>query len=34
VSKLEQAYGAAAMDNPEGRRLTMRGFKIGARKPD
>ena len=28
LSKLEQAYGAAAMDNPEGRRPTMRGFKI------
>jgi DNA-binding CsgD family transcriptional regulator len=27
VSKLEQAYGAAAVDNPEGRRPTMRGFK-------
>jgi hypothetical protein len=24
----EQAYGAAAADNPEGRRPTMRGFKI------
>jgi hypothetical protein len=28
VTKLEQAYGAAAVDNPEGRRPTMRGFKI------
>lgn len=28
VAKLEQAYGAAAVDNPEGRRPTMRGFKI------
>jgi transposase len=28
VAKLEQAYGAAAMDNPEGYRPTMRGFKI------
>jgi transposase len=28
VGKLEQAYGAAAADNPEGRRPTMRGFKI------
>ena len=28
VAKLEQAYGAAALDNPEGRRPTMRGFKI------
>jgi DNA-binding CsgD family transcriptional regulator len=28
VARLEQAYGAAAMDNPEGRRPTMRGFKI------
>jgi len=28
VAKLQQAYGAAAMDNPEGRRPTMRGFKI------
>ncbi len=28
LSKLEQAYGAAAVDNPEGRRPTMRGFKI------
>jgi hypothetical protein len=28
VVKLEQAYGAAAMDNPEGQRPTMRGFKI------
>jgi hypothetical protein len=28
VAKLEQAYGAAAADNPEGRRPTMRGFKI------
>jgi DNA-binding CsgD family transcriptional regulator len=27
VAKLEQAYGAAAVDNPEGRRPTMRGFK-------
>jgi len=28
LTKLEQAYGAAAVDNPEGRRRTMRGFKI------
>jgi len=28
VSKLEQAYGAAALDNPEEQRPTMRGFKI------
>jgi transposase len=28
VAKLEQAYGAAVVDNPEGRRPTMRGFKI------
>ena len=28
VAKLEQTYGAAAMNNPEGRRPTMRGFKI------
>lgn len=28
VSKLETAYGAAAIDNPEGKRPTMRGFKI------
>jgi len=28
VTRLEQAYGAAAADNPEGRRPTMRGFKI------
>lgn len=28
VAKLEQAYGAAAVDNPEERRPTMRGFKI------
>jgi len=28
VARLEQAYGAAAADNPEGRRPTMRGFKI------
>ncbi len=28
VAKLEQAYGAAAVDNPESRRPTMRGFKI------
>ena len=28
VAKLEQAYGAAAVDNAEGRRPTMRGFKI------
>jgi transposase len=28
VAKLEQAYGAAAADNPEERRPTMRGFKI------
>src|SRR3972149_4285741 len=28
VTKLEQSYGAAAMDNPEDRRPTMRGFKI------
>jgi hypothetical protein len=28
VTKFEQAYGAAAADNPEGARPTMRGFKI------
>jgi len=28
VAKLEQAYGAAVVDNPEGRRPTMRSFKI------
>ena len=28
VGELEAAYGAAAVDNPEGRRPTMRGFKI------
>jgi hypothetical protein len=28
VAKLEQAYGAAAVDNAEQRRPTMRGFKI------
>ncbi len=28
VAELERAYGAAAVDNPEGRRPTMRGFKI------
>jgi hypothetical protein len=28
VARLEQLYGAAAADNPEGRRPTMRGFKI------
>lgn len=28
LAKLEQAYGAAAADNAEGRRRTMRGFKI------
>ncbi len=28
VAKREQAYGAAAVDNPEGSRPTMRGFKI------
>ncbi len=28
VAELEWAYGAAAVDNPEGRRPTMRGFKI------
>jgi transposase len=28
VAKLEQAYGAAAIDNPERRRPTIRGFKI------
>jgi len=28
VAKLEQLYGAAAADNPEHRRPTMRGFKI------
>jgi hypothetical protein len=28
VAKAEQAYGAAAADNPEERRPTMRGFKI------
>lgn len=28
VAKLEQSYGAAALDNPESKRPTMRGFKI------
>ena len=28
VAKISQAYGAAAIDSPEDRRLTMRGFKI------
>jgi transposase len=28
LAKLEQAYGAAAVDNPEAHRPTMRGFKI------
>lgn len=28
IAKLEQEYGAAAADNPEGRRPSMRGFKI------
>jgi DNA-binding CsgD family transcriptional regulator len=28
LAKLEQCFGAAAADNPEGRRPTMRGFKI------
>lgn len=28
VAELEQSYGAAALDNPEGQRPTMRGFKI------
>jgi DNA-binding CsgD family transcriptional regulator len=28
LAKLEQAYGAAAIDNPEQRHPTMRGFKI------
>jgi len=28
VAELEQAYGAAAVDNPEKKRPTMRGFKI------
>jgi transposase len=28
LTKLEQAYGAAAIDNPEQRHPTMRGFKI------
>ena len=28
VAALEWAYGVAALDNPEGRRPTMRGFKI------
>jgi DNA-binding CsgD family transcriptional regulator len=28
LTRLEQAYGAAAMNNPEGCRPTMRGFKI------
>jgi transposase len=28
IAGFEQAYGAAAVDNPEGRRPTMRGFKI------
>jgi transposase len=28
IAELEQAYGAAALDNPESQRPTMRGFKI------
>jgi transposase len=28
VAELERAYGAAALDNPESKRPTMRGFKI------
>jgi hypothetical protein len=28
LAELEQAYGAAALDNPESQRPTMRGFKI------
>jgi hypothetical protein len=32
VAKIEQAYGVAAIDNPEARRPTMRGFKIAYRK--
>ena len=32
VARLEQAYGAAAIDNPESRRRTMRGFKIALGK--
>lgn len=32
LAKLEQAYGAAAIDNPESRRRTMRGFKIALGK--
>jgi hypothetical protein len=28
LAKLEKEYGAAAIDNPEGERPTMRGFKI------
>ena len=32
LAKLEQAYGAAAIDNPEHRRPTMRGFKTAHAK--
>jgi len=32
LAKLEQRFGAAAADNPEGRRPTMRGFKIAQGK--
>jgi hypothetical protein len=32
LAKLEQAYGAAAIDNPEQRRPTMRGFKAAHAK--
>lgn len=32
ITKIEQAYGAAAIDNPEARRPTMRGFKIAYAK--
>jgi prepilin-type processing-associated H-X9-DG protein len=32
VAKLKEQYGAAAMDNDEGRRPTMRGFKIAHAK--
>ncbi|MEJ2653334.1 MAG: hypothetical protein P8173_16550 [Gammaproteobacteria bacterium] len=32
VAKLEQAYGSAAVENPEAQRPTMRGFKIAHAK--
>ncbi len=32
VTRLEKAYGAAAIENPEGRRPSMRGFKIAHAK--